>query len=237
MKRLLLALCIINLPWSPLDAIQPMSDASHIDVYVTPYYNSKGPSVSVGRFSSGLASAKEDEFLATITKMKKDWDQLTFPELYAAAIRLYDLGYRKEAVYWFYSAQYRGRQFGILLDQSKMGSIGSPGFELLQARNAFFQLVGPYINGYAFGDMDGLVKVVERVQQEGRKIPDLQTTYPNVTFRSKSEWESANTDLADGMGNLISTLKEKKDDIKRQRIQQGIEEKFSKLTNKDLTTH
>ena len=182
MKRLLLALCIINPAWSPLDAIQPVSDASHIDVYVTPHYNSKGPSVSVGRFSSGLASAKEDEFLATITTMKKDWDQLTFPELYVAAIRLYDLGYRKEAVYWFYTAQYRGRQFGILLDQSKMGSIGSPGFELLQAQNAFFQLVGPYINGYAFGDTDGLVKVVERVQQEGRKIPDLQTTYPNVAL-------------------------------------------------------
>jgi hypothetical protein len=115
-----------------------------------------------------------------------------------------------------------------------MGSIGSPGFELLQAQNAFFQLVGPYINGYAFGDTDGLVKVVERVQQEGRKILDLQTTYPNVTFRSKSEWESANTDLADRMNKLISTLKEKKDDIKRQRIQQGIEEKFSKLTNKEL---
>src|SRR6266498_4601889 len=99
--------------------------------------------------------------------MKKDWDQLTFPELYVAAIRLYDFGYRKEAVYWFYSAQYRGRQFGVLLDQSKMGSIGSAGFELLQAQNAFFQLVGPYINGYAFGDTDGLVKVVERVQKEG----------------------------------------------------------------------
>jgi hypothetical protein len=211
-----------------------VSDASHIDVYVTPYYNSKGPSVSVGRFSSGLASAKEDEFLATITTMKKDWDQLTFPELYVAAIRLYDLGYRKEAVYWFYSAQYRGRQFGILLDQSKMGSIGSPGFELLQAQNAFLQLVGPYINGYAFGDTDGLVKVVERVQQEGRKMPDLQTTYPGVTFRSKSAWQSANTDLADGMSKLISTLKEKKDDIKRQRIQQGIEEKFSKLKNRQL---
>ncbi len=90
------------------------------------------------------------------------------------------------------------------------------------------------INGYAFRDTDGLVKVVERVQQEGRKIPDLQTAYPNVTFRSKSEWESANTDLADGMSKLISTLKEKKDDIRRQRIQQGIEEKFSKLTNKEL---
>jgi len=234
MKQLFLVLCVASVASFPLKAAQQVRNASHIDVYVTPYYNSKGPSVSVGRFSSGLAAAKEDEFLATITKMKKDWDQLTFPELYVAAIRLYDLGYRKEAVYWFYTAQYRGRQFGMLLDQSKMGSIGSPGFELLQAQNAFFQLVGPYINGYAFGDTDGLVKVAERVQQEGRKIPDLQTSYPNIAFRSKSEWESANTDLADGMSKLISTLKEMKDDIRRQRIQQGIEEKFSKLTNKEL---
>jgi hypothetical protein len=234
MKTLLFALYVASVAWFPLEATESVRDASRIDVYVTQYYNSKGPSVSVGRFSSGLASAKEDEFLVTIIKMKKDWDQLTFPELYVAAIRLYDLGYRKEAVYWFYSAQYRGRQFGILLDQSKMGSIGSPGFELLQAQNAFFQLVGPHINGYAFGDTDGLVKVVEKVQQEGRKIPDLKTIYPNVTFRSKSEWESANTDLADGMSKLISTLKEKKDDIRRQRIQQGIEEKFSKLTSKEL---
>ncbi|MFZ0915687.1 MAG: hypothetical protein WAN04_02240 [Candidatus Udaeobacter sp.] len=39
---------------------------------------------------------------------------------------------------------------------------------------------------------------------------------------------------ANGMSKLISTLKEKKDDIRRQRIQQGVEEKFSKLTNKEL---
>jgi hypothetical protein len=144
MKQLFLALSAASVAWFPLEAAELVKDVSHIDVYVTPYYNSKGPSVSVGRFSSGLASAN------------------------------------------------------------------------------------------AFTDTDGLVKVVHRVQQQGRKIPDLQTIYPNVTFRSKSEWESANTDLADGMGKLISTLKEKKDDIRCQRIQQGIEEKFSKLTNKDL---
>src|SRR6266542_1117513 len=132
MKTLLFAFYAASVACLPLEATESVRDASHIDVYVTPYYNSKSRSVSVGRFSSGLASVKEDEFLATITKMKKEWDRLTFPELYVAAIRLYDLGYRKEAVYWFYSAQYRGRQFGILLDQSKMGSIGSAGFELLQ---------------------------------------------------------------------------------------------------------
>jgi hypothetical protein len=117
-----------------------------------------------------------------------------------------------------------------------MGSIGSPGFELLHAQNAFFQLVGAYVNGYAFGDTDELVKVVERVQKEGRRIPDLQTSYPGVTFKSKSDWESANIDLADGMSKLISMLKEQKEDIRRQRIQQGIEEKFSKLTSKELTS-
>jgi hypothetical protein len=42
------------------------------DVYVTAYYNSKGPEVNVGRFGAGLASAKEADFLATIAGMMKD---------------------------------------------------------------------------------------------------------------------------------------------------------------------
>ena len=234
MNKLSLAVVALHLASFALKAAQPEINPSHIDVYVTPYYNSKGPEVKVGRFSSGLASAKEDEFLATIAEMRKDWDRLTFPELYVAAIRLYDLGYRKEAVYWFYSAQYRGRQFGVLVDQTKMGTIGSPGFELLHAQNAFYQLVGPYLNGYAFGDTDGLVKVLEQVQKEGRRIPDLEAAYPGVTFKSKSEWESANTNLANGMNQLISMLKEKKDEINRQRAERGMDEKFSKLPSKEL---
>src|SRR6266567_5783613 len=232
MNKLSLAVIALHLASFALKAAQPEINPSHIDVYVTPYYDSKGPAVKVGRFSSGLASAKEDDFLTTIAEMKKGWDRLTFPELYVGAIRLYDLGYRKEAVYWFYSAQYRGRQLGVPLDQTKMGSIGSPGFELLHAQNAFYQLVGPYINDYAFGDTDGLVKTVERVRKEGRQIPDLQAAYPGVTFKNKSEWASANTELADGMNQLVSMLKEKKDEIRRQRIERGVEEKFSKLTSK-----
>jgi hypothetical protein len=178
MNKFSLVIVAMNLAVFALKAAQSDINPSHIDVYVTPYYNSKGPEVSIGRFNSGLVSAKEDDFLTTIGEMKKDWNRLTFPELYVGAIRLYDLGYRKEAVYWFYSAQYRGRQFGVLLDQTKMGSIGSPGFELLQAQSAFYQLVGTYINGYAFGDTDGLVKIVKRVQKEGQHIPDLQTAIP-----------------------------------------------------------
>jgi hypothetical protein len=82
--------------------------------------------------------------------------------------------------------------------------------------------------------MDGLAKIVERVQKEGRRIPDLEAAYPGVTFKNKSEWQSTNAELADGMNQLISMLKEKKDDIKRQRIERGMEEKFSKLPSKEL---
>src|SRR5262245_15528403 len=213
---------------------QTITDPAHIDVYITPYYNSKGPTIDVGQFSSGLAAKNETEFVATIAKMKKSWDTLNFPETYVAAIRLYDLGYRKESIYWFYSAQYRGRLFATLIDHDKMGSIGDPGFELFQAQNAFQQLVGPYINGYAFGDIDQVVPIIERVQKEGQTVPDLTKIYPRVAFKPKSEWDVANKGLNEGMTKLLITLKNEKASIKQQRIEHGMEAKFSKLQSKDL---
>jgi hypothetical protein len=210
------------------------SSASFIDISVTPYYSSVGPTVSVGRFNAGLASKRENEFVATISKMKKAWKQLSFPELYVGAIRLYNLGYRREAVYWFYSAQYRGRQFTMLLDQRKMGSIGDPGFELLHAQDAFLQLVGPDINGYAFGDVDSLIKVVRRVQREGQVITDVTAIYPTVKFKNESEWKAINIQLNAGLDKLVTWLSDHKDSIRQQRVQDGAEGQFAKVTSKDL---
>ena len=213
---------------------QTITDPARIDVYITPYYNSKGPTIDVGPFSSGLAAKNEPDFVATIAKMKKSWDTLNFAESYVAAIRLYDLGFRKESIYWFYSAQYRGRLFASLIDRDKMGSMGAPGFELYQAQNAFQQLVGPYINGYAFGDIDQLVPIIERVQREGKTLPDLTKIYPRVAFKPKSEWDAGNRGLNDGLTKLLVTLKNEKASIKQQRIERGMEGKFGKLPNKDL---
>ena len=213
---------------------QTISDPAHIDVYITPYYNSKGPVIEVGPFSTDLAAKNEGEFIATIAKMKKSWDTLNFPETYVAAIRLYDMGFRKESIYWFYSAQYRGRLFASLIDRDKMGSIGDPGFELFQAQNAFQQLVGPYINGYAFGDIDQLVPIIERVQKEGKSIPDLTKIYSRVIFKPKPEWDAANTGLNEGLTKLLVTLKNEKASIKQQRMEHGMETKFGKLPDKEL---
>src|SRR5262252_1637684 len=225
---------LIFIGYARLTSAQTISDPAHIEVYITPYYNSKGPTIEVGPFSSGLAAKNEPEFVATIAKMKKSWDTLNFPETYVAAIRLYHLGYRKESIYWFYSAQYRGRLLASLIDRDKMGSMGDPGFELFQAQNAFQQLVGPYINGYAFGDIDQLVSIIERVQKEGQSVPDLTKIYPRVAFKPKSEWDAANKGLNEGMTKLLVTLKNEKASIKQQRIEHGMDAKFGKLPSKDL---
>jgi hypothetical protein len=233
MKSNLIAVLVV-LVCAGLGAGQTITDPAHIEIYVTPYYNSKGPAIDVGPFSSGLAAKSESEFVATISKMKQSWDTLNFAETYIAAIRLYDLGFRKDSIYWFYSAQYRGRLFATLIDQENMGSIGSSGFELFQAQNAFQQLVGPYINGYAFGDIDQLIPIIERVQREGKVVPDLTKIYSRVAFKPKSEWDAGNKGLNEGLTKLLMTLKNEKASIKQQRIEHGIDAKFSALRSKDL---
>jgi hypothetical protein len=234
MNKFLAILGLTILTNTQIYGAQPETDPSHIEVRISPYYNSTGPAVSVGSFSSGLASKSEDEFLASLGRMKKVWSKLSFPELYVAAVRLYDFGYRNEATYWFYVAQYRGRLFGTLLDPKSKGGIGDPGFELLQAQSAFYQLTSPYILGYAFGDLDGLAKTIEKVQKEEREMSDFSAIYPNVKFVDRSEWQSKNTELADGMGKLLTMLKEKSGDLRKQRLDRGTEARFSKLTSKDL---
>jgi hypothetical protein len=233
MKLNLLALFVF-IGCAGFAAGQTITDPAHIEVYVTPFYNSKGPTIEVGPFSSGLAAKNESELAATIEKMKGSWDTLNFAETYVAGIRLYDLGFRKESIYWFYSAQYRGRLFASLIDRDKMGSMGDPGFELFQAQNAFQQLVGPYINGYAFGDIDQLVPIIERVQKEGQTVPDLTKIYPRVAFKPKSECAAANKGLNEGLTKLLTTLKNEKPSIKQQRIEHGMDAKFGKLTSKEL---
>ena len=209
-------------------------DPGRIDAIVTPYYDSSGPTVHVGKYSAGLASKNEAQFVSTILSMKRQWSTLTFMEAYVGAIRLYDRGYRREAVYWFYSAQYRGREFGMLVDQKKLGSIGDRGFELYHAQDAFLQLVGPDINGYVFGDIDFLVKIVKRVQAENTTVPKLQSIYPGVAFIGSGQWHGKNAELNAGLGTLAVSLTSQRAEIERQRAQNGTSARFSHLTSKQF---
>ena len=230
-RSLLSAVVLSTLP--PLAAVAA-NDPARIDVYVTPFYDSAGPVVHAGKYSSGLASTDEQHFVSTILAMKKHFGDLSFPELYVGAIRLYDFGYRSEAVYWFYAAQYRGRLFAALVDRAKAGGMGDPGFELLAAQNAFFELVGPTINGYAFGNVDALAGTLRRVRQENLRVPNLRSIYYGVTFVDRRTWDAANAQIAHGLGDMAATLPKERDEIRQQRIENGLQTEFSSLNDKKL---
>ena len=66
--RLKLIAVLVFIGCAGLAAGQTITDPAHIEVYITPYYNSKGPVIEVGPFSSGLAAKNEPEFVATIAK-------------------------------------------------------------------------------------------------------------------------------------------------------------------------
>jgi hypothetical protein len=210
------------------------ADPGRIDAYVTPYYNSTGPVVNVGEYSGGLASKNQAGFVATVRQMKRQWNRLDFAELYVGAIRLYDLGYRKEAVYWFYTAQYQGRLFAMLVDRSKLGGMGDPGFELEQAQDAFFETAGPQINGYAFGDVNALVSIIRRIQAEHRTVPDLPSVYPRIAFKGRNQWQQSNAALNAGLGKLAAHLSDQKTAIAQQRIANGTQSSYALLTSKQF---
>lgn len=209
-------------------------DPGTVGGYVTPFYDSSGPKIQVGQFSAGLGSKNPAAFVATIRRMKSQFGTLTFAELYVAAIRLYDQGYRNEGVYWFYCAQYQGRLFGSLVDQDKMGSMGSPGFELYHAQDAFFQIAGPTINGYAFGHLDELVKIIQQVRAVNKNVPNMQAIYHGVTFIPRAQWADHNAKVASGLGDLAQQIESQKGQIQQQRAKNGTQARFEHVTSRQF---
>ncbi|HEY2473747.1 MAG TPA: hypothetical protein VGI19_03005 [Candidatus Cybelea sp.] len=203
-----------------------------IDVHVAPYYNSAGPVINVGKYSSGLASKVPGEFVATIVRMKRQWSTLNFVELYVGAIRLYDLAYRNEAAYWFYTAQLRGAQFNALVDPNRIGGAGSRAFELSRAHDAFSKHVTADIGGWAFGDVDTLETIVRQIQDENATVPPMQEMYPGVAFVHRSQWAQKNAPIEADLEHFRNHLATNKAQIAKERAQNGTAAHFAGLTSR-----
>jgi hypothetical protein len=124
-----------------------------VGIYVLPYYEAattaRGrPMVAVGRAFDGLlASNNRRDILRVRNAIQAEPEHVTPITLMVLAIRLYDVGARDDAVFWFYVAKDRFATMAAVLD------LGAP--ELAQHADAvlsFNTLAGPIINGYAFCD-------------------------------------------------------------------------------------
>jgi KaiC/GvpD/RAD55 family RecA-like ATPase len=214
----------VNTVWSAENAARAVR--SRMPILVTPFYDGERLQISVGPISQKLAAADANSILQLVKELKKDQDRLRAEVMYVVAIRLYDLGHKDEAVYWFHSATYRGRLFSSILDEKQVGGIGNAAFELKHAYNAFHQLAGTYINGYAFGDVKKLENVLKKVTAEGKSLPKFAEIYPEVGFSDSKTWPTKNEEVAAGLAELLDFIRTKADVIKEQRKVNGIEGKY-----------
>ncbi len=123
-------------------------------IHVAPYYAAAAtadgaPQVNVGASFSGLlASPDRDDILAARDKLLSAPSLVTPMTMMVLAIRLYDMGLRDDAVFWFYAAKDRTITLVDVIDIRAAGLASVP-----DAVGAFATLAGPVINGYAFCDV------------------------------------------------------------------------------------
>ena len=209
-------------------------DFTFIKTKVEPFYDSEGLKINIGRYSKDFAISDDKKFVEAIFKIKENWANLTVEELFVGAIRLYDMEYRDEAVYWFYSAQFRAKVYQGSLEQPKAEKMGDASFDLQQVQKDFFKATGQYINGYAFRSIDKVGKVIERVNKESEALVDMTKIYPNVTFIEASKQKEVVVATVDGLVKVSKMLVEKREEIKKMRTENGIDLKFTLLKNKEF---
>ncbi len=141
-----------------------------IPVVVQPYYAvartpEDRPKVEVGRaFDHALASTSASEIVAVRDSIEANPRPVTPMTLMVLAIRLYDVGLRDDAVFWFYAAKNRYLTLEDVVD------VSAPGLASVNAAmKNFAASVGPYINGYAFCDTgkqhDTMLKAIAWVEK------------------------------------------------------------------------
>jgi hypothetical protein len=124
-----------------------------IPVSVQPYYGvaptpEHRPKVEVGRrFDHALASTQRSEIVAARDTIEADPGSITPMTMMVLAIRLYDVGLRDDAVFWFYVARARYITLEDVVDVSVRGLASAS-----EAMKNFAKLTGPYFNSYAFCD-------------------------------------------------------------------------------------
>jgi len=127
---------------------------------------------------------------------------------YILAAKLFNEGERDDAVFWFYTGQLRYRT--LLGCKPDLAPDQDPA--LFASLN---ETVGRPLNGYAFGDVDELGTTIEDVLE-------WDAEHPNG-YVSKAECEQILTAERAGLGELREMITEKADEIRKQREENGLE--------------
>jgi hypothetical protein len=177
-----------------------------MDVELVPYYDPDGPVIDVGTFSDRLATATKTTVRDVAVQMQQELATLPVEAMFVLAIRLYDLGHKDDAVYWFLAAQYRARLFRKALAPHPT-ELGSAPFESRQAQAALHALVSEWINPYSIDKPATWIAATERVCAASRDVPAFKETYEGIAFVDATALARANDEVANDYADLLRFAK------------------------------
>ncbi len=202
------------------------STKGHIPFYAVPYYNFDPLSITIGKYKNELLTNDTVALTVLADRIKADINNTDIESLFFLSIRLYDLGKKDDAFYWFHTAKSRAIVFIDMLDPKKIGSIGDKPFELKQFFITTSQLVGEYLNGYGFNDIDKGIAVIEKVKSEIKNIQSYKVVYKDIHFLNDNKLENERTEGEERLTKLIDYTKSHKEEIQKQRIDNGTQDKY-----------
>lgn len=198
---------------------------AQIPLILPPWYSYEPLSIQTRDYSDELLDLTKDNAAKLAVELNDRKDEVSIESLFIFSVRLYDLGMKDEAVYWYHTAKIRASIFSKMLDPEFMGGIGAPAFELKQGFVGFVQLAGQYINGYAGGDIDKWVETLRTVQQEVNGLTNFDQ-YPEIRFLPMDSLEEIKAGRIQEYEVLIDYLETNKKDIRKKRKQNGIEGRY-----------
>jgi hypothetical protein len=203
-----------------------------IAIYVEPYYaasrDAEGtPRVEVAsKYDRLLASNNAEDVARARDLIAQEYDSITPMTMMVLAIRLYDVGLRDDAVFWFYAAKNRFVTAARVVDM-KARELGNAE----RATRDFIYLAGPVINGYAFlrhreaeDDREGRAQVDDRPPLHALLNPEI----PALPGDRRDNFRKAFNELMAGLAKEEAYLDAMPnvESIKKQRRENGADVKY-----------
>jgi len=156
--------------------------------------------------SQAAAQVRSDQWNTMSAKQLEAGIEKQHPAAYfILAKKMFEEGRRDDATMWFYIGQIRYRAY--LITNPNLNPSGDPA-----VFSALFNTIGPVINGYAFGDIPQLLKIIDRALDWDAKNPD--------SFTPKS---AKRDEVRAGLAKLKLQIAEQQDDIRAKRKSNGLE--------------
>ncbi len=203
-----------------------------IAVYVEPYYAAARepdgtPRVNVSTMLDRvLASNSPEDILRARDAIEKEPANITPMTMMVLAIRLYDVGKRDDAVFWFYAARNR------FLTTARVANLKAPALgNVEEAMKNFIYLAGPVINGYAFCDIEKQKTIAKNALKWTIDHPYgalLKPEVPALPGDRKENFRKAFNELMDGLAKEEAWLEvmPNVESLKRQRRENGADVKY-----------